>query len=77
MYFSAPNSSFGYYRGAPLYGGGAQAGGGNGPQMAGTNVFSQGQGGQAGTSGWSPTVLYMIALVVLEMIIFGFISRHL
>lgn len=76
MYFAQPTSSFGYYRGSPKYMGGAQDGGGMGPQMAGTNVFSQGQGSQAGTGGWSPTILYLFALVVAEMIIFGFIARR-
>jgi hypothetical protein len=45
--------------------------------MAGNGVFSQGQGPVTQTGAWSPTVLYMIALIVLEMIIFGFISRKL
>lgn len=79
MYFSAPTSSFGYYRGAPQVGGGAQSGGGQGPVMAGTNTFSQGQGpvgGQGGT-GWNPTILYLIALIILEMVVFGIIARKL
>ena len=79
MYFAAPTSSFGYYRGSPQWLGGAQSGGGSGPVMAGTNTFSQGQGpvgGQAG-SGWNPTILYLIALIVLEMIVFGIIARKL
>jgi len=45
--------------------------------MAGQNVFSQGQGPQAGSGQWSPTILYMIALIILEMFVFGFISRKL
>jgi hypothetical protein len=77
MYFSNPTSSFGYYRGAPQYLGGAQSGGGQGPQMAGTGVFSQGQGptGQAGA--WTPTILYMFGLIIAEMVIFGILARKL
>jgi hypothetical protein len=47
--------------------------------MAGTNTFSQGQGpvgGQGGT-GWNPTILYLIALIILEMVVFGIIARKL
>jgi hypothetical protein len=79
MYFSAPTSSFGYYRGAPQVGGGAQSGGGHGPAMAGTNTFSQGQGptGSDNASGWNPTILYLIGLIIGEMIIFGIIARKL
>jgi hypothetical protein len=78
MYFSAPTSSFGYYRGMPHVGGGAQSGGGQGVMMAGTNTFAQGQGpGGAEPSVWSPTILYMIGLIILEMIVFGIIARKL
>lgn len=77
MYFASPTSSFGYYRGTPQFLGGAQGGGGQGPNMAGTNTFSQGQGPQAGSTGWNPTILYMIGLIILEMIVFGLISRRL
>jgi hypothetical protein len=77
MFISAPTSSFGYYRGAPLYGGGANGGGGSGPQMAGTNVFSQGQGPTGTSSEWSPTILYMFGLIILEMIVFGILSRKI
>lgn len=78
MYFAAPTSSFGYYRGSPQYLGGAQSGGGQGPNMAGTNTFAQGQGPTGGTgSGWSPTILYMITLIIAEMVIFGIIARKL
>lgn len=79
MYFAAPTSSFGYYRGAPQVGGGAQSGGGQGISMAGTNVFSQGQGpaSSAGSSGWNPTLLYLFGLIIGEMIIFGIIARKL
>lgn len=77
MYFSAPTSSFGYYRGSPQYGGGAQAGGGYGNNMAGKNQFAPGQG-PVGTSGaWSPTILYMFGLIIGEMIVFGILAKRL
>lgn len=47
-----------------------------GPQVAGNNVFAQGQGTGQASGAWSPTVLYMIALVIAEMIIFGFLARR-
>jgi hypothetical protein len=78
MYFALPTSSFGYYRGSPEYMGGARGGGGQGNNMAGTNTFAQGQGPNQGqSSGWNPTILYMIGLIILEMIIFGIIARKL
>ena len=73
MYFANPTSSFGYYRGQPLYGG---SGSGMGPNMAGTGVFSAGQG-SATDNTWSPTILYMAALIVLEMVVFGFLARQI
>lgn len=39
-------------------------------------VLTQGQGAP-GASGWQPTVVYLLVLVIAEMIIFGFISRVL
>jgi hypothetical protein len=44
--------------------------------MAGGNVFTAGQGPDSGT-GWSPTILYLFALIVAEMFIFGIIARKL
>ena len=76
MFISAPTASFGYYRGAPQYMGGAQAGGGSGPSMAGANEFAQGQG-PTGTTAWSPTILYMFALIIAEMVVFGILSRKI
>jgi len=53
-------------------------GSGQGVSMAGTNVFSSGQGQPGGaTQGWHPTVLYMLLLVIGEMFVFAFISRHI
>lgn len=74
MYFSMPSSSFGYYRGAPIAGG---DGSGQGVDMAGTGVFSAGQGPQgANSAGWNPTILYLFALILVEMFVFAIISRH-
>jgi len=76
VYFSKPSSSFGYYRGWPIYGG---DGSGMGVEMAGANVFSAGQGTQSDTGGstWTPTILYLFVLIVLEMFVFAFIARRL
>jgi hypothetical protein len=78
MYWAMPTSSFGYYRGSPEFMGGARGGGGQGNFVAGTNTFAQGQGptGDTGT-GWNPTILYMLGLIILEMIVFGIIARKL
>jgi hypothetical protein len=76
MYFSLPTQSFGYYRGAPIAGGDI---GIQGPNMAGSNVFSQGQGAtmNAGGSSWSPTILYLFVLILIEMFVFAWVARHI
>lgn len=38
---------------------------------------SGGRGQAAGPGGWHPTVLYMLGLVVAEVLIAGWLSRHL
>lgn len=73
MYFSGPTSSFGYYRGSPMYLG---KGSGNGPNVSGNGQFAQGSGPVNGNSQWSPTILYMFALIIAEMVIFGFLARR-
>jgi len=75
MYYSLPTSSFGYYRGAPIVGG---EGSGMGPNVSGGNVFSAGQGSNttAGGGAWSPTILYLFVLILVEMFIFAFIARR-
>jgi hypothetical protein len=45
--------------------------------MAGNGVFSAGSGISAGTSNWNPTILYMFALIILEMVVFGFLAKHI
>lgn len=72
-YFAKPTSSFGYYRGWPVYGGDT---GTEGPQVSGSNVFSQGQGGTSAVAGtWTPTILYMFVLILIEMFVFAWIAR--
>lgn len=72
-YFAKPSSSFGYYRGWPIYGG---DGSGMGVEMAGANVFSAGQGSSQGTSSWTPTILYLFVLIIVEMFVFAFIAQR-
>jgi len=77
VYYAKPTSSYGYYRGWPIYGGDTNPMG-DGPTVSGSNVFAQGQGtsADAGTN-WSPTILYLFVLVLVEMFLFAFIARHL
>ena len=74
MYFALPTSSYGYYRGAPVVGGDI---GNQGPQVSGSNVFSQGQGASMtqGAGSWTPTILYLFVLILIEMFVFAFIAR--
>jgi hypothetical protein len=75
VYYARPSSSFGYYRGWPIYGG---DGSGQGVEMAGSNVFSAGQGTNSATGGtWTPTILYLFVLIIVEMFVFAFIARKL
>ena len=50
-----------------------------GQNVNGTNVFSAGQGtADAGAaSTWSPTILYLFVLILIEMFVFAFIARKL
>lgn len=76
MQYSTPTASYGYFRGSPLYGG---YGSGQGPSMAGNGTFAQGQGNVVGGSGnnnWTPTILYLFVLIIAEMFVFAFLSRH-
>jgi hypothetical protein len=73
--FNYPPSSFGYYRGSPQAGG---TGSGMGVSMAGNTSYAAGQGPSAGSnSGWHPSILYMFVLIIAEMFVFAFISKHL
>jgi X-X-X-Leu-X-X-Gly heptad repeat protein len=71
----APNQALGYDRAALHLGG---MGSGMGQATAGTSQLAQGIGGvTVGGQSWHPTVLYLIALIVGEMVVFGFISQLL
>jgi hypothetical protein len=49
-----------------------------GQATAGTSQLAQGVGGITVAGGtWHPTILYLFAFTVAEMIIFGFISQLL
>jgi hypothetical protein len=78
VYIANPTSSFGYYRGSPNVGGGSLSGmGGSGPMAQGIGQFAQGQGPVQGVGGWDPTILYIFVLIIAEMIVFGFLARHI
>ena len=47
-----------------------------GQKMSGVGFFSQGQG-TLGSTGWEPTIVYLLLLVVAEMVVFGFIAKAL
>lgn len=76
MQFAKPTSSFGYYRGNPVFNG---DGAGQGGKVSGSNVFSAGQGASttASAGAWTPTILYMFVLIFIEMFVFAFIARKL
>lgn len=75
MYYARPSSAFGYYRGTPLVG---NQGSDQGVDMAGSNVFSAGQGPSAATgAGWTPTILYLFVLIVVEMFVFAWVGRKI
>ena len=52
----------------------ASSGSGMGQAVNGMGILSQGTGNQQDT-GWTPTILYMFLLIILEMIIFGYLAR--
>ena len=76
--YSRPSSAFGYWRGGGSDGVPLAQGQGSkmGPRNQGVGFFSQGQG-PVKAVGWEPSILYLFALVIAEMIVFGFISRTL
>ncbi len=77
--YSRPSSSFGYWRGGasdgPLaYGQGSRMGQAN----SGAGMFPQGSGPvSTGGGPWSPTLTYLLVLVLAEMIIFKWIGKVL
>lgn len=71
----AGNQSQGYYVGyGPLAGG---SGSGMGQANMGAGQLAQGNGVQIAGQSWHPTILYLFALVIGEMVAFGFIGRLL
>jgi hypothetical protein len=71
----AGNPAQGYYTGyGPLAGG---QGSGMGQPMAGRGQFAAGNGVTVGGQDWHPTILYLVALVIAEMFVFGLISHML
>lgn len=71
-----PSSSVGYWRGGQGISGPVFAGGET--PVQGTGGLSQGTGAVTiGQTEWHPSVLYLLALVVAEMIVFGWIGRVL
>lgn len=71
-YFSRPNASYGYYRGAPQYGG---QGSGMGPKKNGVSASSMGVTTSTGTGAWHPTIKYMFILIAAEVVVFGWIGK--
>ncbi len=71
----APNQAYGYYAGlGPLAGG---SGSGMGQRMAGNGQFASGNGITVGNATWHPTILYLAALIVAEMVVFGIVGHLL
>jgi hypothetical protein len=48
----------------------------SGPEMTAVQSPTGGQLG-SGPGGWHPTVLYMLGLVLLEIVVVAWLSRHL
>lgn len=71
---SYPTPSFGQYRGAPQFLG---TGSNQGEPVAGNGQFAAGQGPAAQGGAWEPSILYLFGFIVFEMIVFGFLARHL
>ena len=79
VYASRPSSSFGYWRGGmsdgPLaYNQGSRA---YGQANSGAGMLPQGYGPPGGDTGWTPTLTYLVVLVVAEMIAFKILARVL
>lgn len=68
------NQAHGYYTGSPLAGG---QGSGQGKAMAGRGQFASGNGITLAGQDWHPTILYLFVLIVVEMVVFGWISNLL
>jgi len=71
-----PAGSLGYWRGTGIQGPGVEGVKEMGTATQGVGMQSQGTVSVAGTD-WHPTILYLLALVVGEMVVFGIIGRIL
>lgn len=72
----APNQALGYDRAALHLG--YTGDGGMGQGSAGTAQLGQGLGGiTVAGQNWHPTILYLFALIVAEMFVFGLVSSLL
>ena len=65
----------GYWRGSDIQAGGS--GSGMGMANQGTAGLSSGLSMPAGMGNWHPTVLYLVGLVIVELIVFGWIGKLL
>jgi hypothetical protein len=78
-YYARPTSSFGYWRGGmsdgPLWQN--QGSYRYGPAAQGAGLLPPGAGPAPSAAGWSPTVTYMLALVVVEMVLFKVLEMML
>jgi hypothetical protein len=46
--------------------------------VSGTGIFSSGQGNNtAAGSAWSPTILYLFVLILIEMFVFAMIAKRI
>ena len=71
-----PSSSLGYWRGATGLSGPASAG--SVSMAQGTTALSQGTGAiSIGNTEWHPSILYLFALVIGEMVVFHVIGKVL
>lgn len=77
-YRSRPTQSWGYYRGVGSDGPLAQGQGSQqGQANFGVGMFTDGQGPAGQARAWEPTIPVLLALVVVEVIVFGCIGRVL
>lgn len=71
----AGNQSQGYYVGyGPLAGG---SGSGMGQADMGAGQLAQGNGVNIAGQSWHPTILYLFALIIAELVVFGFVGKLL
>ena len=76
-FYSRPSSSFGYWRGVGSDGPLAQGQGSNyGQRNQGMGILPPGSGGPS-ASGWTPTITYLLVLIVAEIVAFGLLAKAL